>query len=109
MHWPRLLGSSGASVAEGVIPGADASALDQPLRLWGVVSDAAGGGYALIGVGDALPTGYAIGQTLENGWVVGAVQERSVQLKRPHASGSALILQLPDLDAGSASAVGVSP
>ena len=109
VHWSRLLGSSGAPLAEGEIPGADATAADPPLRLWGVVSDEAGGGYALIGVGDAPPSGYAIGQTLEDGWVVGAVQERSVQLKRPHASGPALTLQLPVLDAGSASAVGVSP
>ncbi|NBX05838.1 MAG: hypothetical protein EBR18_07080 [Betaproteobacteria bacterium] len=72
------------------------------------MSDAHGGGYALLGVGDEMPAAYATGERVQEGWAVAAVHERSVQLKPLHG-GTALTLDLPELDGAVAPAVGVSP
>jgi hypothetical protein len=112
--WARVLGQAEASdavadvPAQQLSPSAQARPLVPPFRLWGLVSDAHGGGYALLGVGDEMPAAYATGERVQDGWLVAAVYERSVQLKPLHG-GTALTLDLPELDGAFAPAVGVSP
>ena len=114
LTWIRVLGQAVASEAVAdaqapqISPSAQARPLAPPFRLWGLVSDAHGGGYALLGVGDEMPAAYATGERLQEGWAVAAVHERSVQLKPLHG-GTALTLDLPELDGAVAPAVGVSP
>lgn len=112
-YWARVLGQAGApaSASDGRLSPSDAVAqvAARPFRLWGVVSDGHGGGYALIGTQDEMPESYASGQPVGDGWVVGAVFERSVQLKPARAGGSALTLQLPPVEELAGATVGVSP
>ena len=114
LGWARVLGQARASepVADAQAQqrslGAQAGPLVPPFRLWGLVSDAHGGGYALLGVGDDMPAAYATGERVQDGWAVAAVHERSVQLKPP-PGGAALTLHLPELESAVAPAVGVSP
>lgn len=114
LGWARVLGQARASEPVSDAPTQPLSPVAQPgpqvppFRLWGLVSDAQGGGYALLGVGDDMPAAYAIGERVQDGWAVAAVHERSVQLKRP-PGGAALTLHLPALESPAAPAVGVSP
>lgn len=114
MGWDRVLGptTAVASVPDAPAPQplavAPAGPQMPPFRLWGLVSDAHGGGYALLGVGDEMPAAYAATEQVRDGWAVMAVHERSVQL-RPPGGGAALSLELPDPDGAVASTVGVSP
>jgi len=114
LHWARVLGQARASEgvadaqAQALSLGAQAGPLVPPFRLWGLVSDAHGGGYALLGVGDEMPAAYATGERVQDGWLVAAVYERSVQLKTSQG-GTALTLDLPDVEGVVPPAVGVSP
>ena len=118
--WERLLGHAQRVDPVALVPAADAvpsgtvdpaasAAAPPPLRLWGLVSDAHGGGFALLGLDQAMPQAYATGDVVEDAWVVAAVHERSVALKPTRPGRAALTLHLPDVDTVPGSAVGVSP